>query len=244
MNLPSKIADDPGRTHVCILLPRFIGMDLRLAKRRLWRRLGITQLEALLPDSCRIPDSALAKQATELVRELSDDVVLNHCLRSYAFGCVLGCQDRLKFDRELFYLACVMHDLGLTDRYAGEPQSFEYVGAKVAHEFCLDRSLEPHKAALVHDAIALHAAVGIAHKREPEVALVHYGAGLDVIGIRLDEIPKHALTEVLSQYPRLDFKRVFGDLLLRQAEKKPKSHISGHVGLGFRRKMEATSFSS
>jgi len=60
----------------------------------------------------------------------------------------------------------------------------------------------------------------------------------------MDEIPKHALTEVLSQYPRLDFKRVFSDLLLRQAEKKPNSYIAGHVGLGFRRKMEATSFSS
>ena len=113
------------------------------------------------------------------------------------------------------FMTSIMHDIGVTERHADEPGSFEYVGAKAALEFCTHRHYEPSKAALVHDAIALHTAVGIAHQYEPETALVHFGAGVDVIGIRLDEIPDYALAETLERYPRLNFKSEFGDLLLK-----------------------------
>lgn len=36
---------------------------------------------------------------------------------------------------------------------------------------------------LLYLAAILHAAVGIANTREPEIALVRYGAGFDVIGV-------------------------------------------------------------
>jgi len=217
-------------------------MDLRLAKGRVLRRIGIRQLADILPNAYRIPDSSIAKEATTLVRQLSDKYLVNHCLRTYMFGCILGHQDKLKFDRELLYVACLLHDLGLTERYATETGSFEYVGARAAHSFCIEQNMAPAKATLVHEAIALHSAVGIAHKREPEIALLHYGAGADVIGIRLDEIPRFALSEALSTYPRLDFKKLFGKALETQVDAKPNSHIAGHMALGFRKKIDATSF--
>jgi hypothetical protein len=239
-----KLAQDPGRLHSCRLLPRFIGMDVRLAKLKLQRRLGLRELFSLVPEAYRVPDSALVREATELVRELSDDFLLNHCFRTYAFGCILGHQDGLKFDREVFYLASIMHDLGLTEAHAEEAGSFEYVGAKAALTFCNHRDYDESKAALVHDAIALHSAVGIAHKCDPETAMVHFGAGVDVIGIRLDEIPVHALAETLECYPRLNFKSGFADLLRRQQRAKPDSYIAGHMGLGFAKKIAGTSFAS
>jgi hypothetical protein len=233
------LAADPGRLHACRLLPRFIGMDLRLAGSKWQRRLGLRELIELVPDACRVPDSSLVRQATELVRELSDDFLLNHCYRTYAFGCILGHQDGLRFDREVFYLASIMHDIGLTEPHAGEPGSFEYVGARIAHDFCTERDYDTDKAALVHDAIALHTAVGIEHQGDPETALVHFGAGVDVIGIRLDEIPQRALAETLESYPRLDFKEGFSELLRGQVAIKPDSHIAGHMGLGFEKKVKA-----
>lgn len=102
-----------------------------------------------------------------------------------------------------------MHDLGATEEYAESPGSFEYVGAKAAHQFCLKCNCDAKSSALVHDAIALHSAVGIVHKLDPEIALVHFGAGVDVIDIRLDEIPTAALRQILELYPRLDFKEAF-----------------------------------
>ena len=240
----STAINDPGRLHVCRMLPRFIGMDIRMASLRVKRRLGLRELIQLVPDAYRIPDSALAKQATELVREISDDLLLNHCYRTYLFGCILGHQDGLKFDREVFYLASIMHDIGLSEKHARDPGSFEYVGAREAHRFCTSHHYDPGKAALVHDAIAMHTAIGIAHQKDPEIALVHYGAGVDVIGIRYDEIPPNTLHEILEQYPRMDFKELFTALLQDQADLKPDSHIATHMKLGLGKKMKQTPFPS
>ena len=237
-----QLSSDPGRLHACTMLPRFIGMDMRMARLKLQRKLGMRELIQLVPEAYRVPDSVIANEATELVRQLSDEYLLNHCYRTYAFGCILAHQDGLKFDREVFYLASIMHDLGVTDKYAGAPGSFEYVGAKAAHEFCLDANYDAERAALVHEAIALHSTVGIAHALDPEIALVHFGAGVDVIGIRFDEIPADALAKVLELYPRLGFKEAFSVALRRQFELKPNAHISGHMGLGFEKKVKATPF--
>ena len=236
------LAKDPGRLHACQMLPRFIGMDIRMAKLKLQRRLGLRKLIALVPEAYKIPDSNLARQATELVREISDDMLLNHCYRTYFFGCILAHQDGLKFDKEVFYLASIMHDIGLSEKHAADPGSFEYVGAEIAHQFCLNHNYDADKAALVHDAIALHSAIGIAHKKDPEIALVHFGAGVDVIGIRHDEIPKNTLHEVLEQYPRYDYKSLFTQLLFNQARIKPDSHIATHMKLGLGKKILQTPF--
>ncbi len=242
INTPT-LAQDPGCLHAWQMIPRFIGLDLRMAKRKMKLRLGMDKLVKLMPEATRIPDSSLARQATSLVREISGDMLLNHCYRTYLFGCIIAHQDGLKFDREVFYLSSIMHDIGLTDKHAGDPGSFEYVGAKVAHEFCLGHDYDAEKSALVHDAIALHSAVGFANKQDPEIALVHFGAGVDIIGIHYDEIPKYALTEILEEYPRLDFKNAFVDLIIKQAELKPKSHIATHMKLGFANKVKQTPFS-
>ncbi|MDC1436314.1 HD domain-containing protein [Gammaproteobacteria bacterium] len=239
----STPAKDPGCLHAWQMIPRFIGLDIRMAKRKRQLRLGTSELIKLVPEAYRIPDSKLSQQATALVREISDDMLLNHCYRTYLFGCIIAHQDGLKFDREVFYLASIMHDIGLSEKHAADPGSFEYVGAKVAHEFCLGHDYDAQKSVLVHDAIALHSAVGTAHKEDPEIALVHFGAGVDVIGIHYDEIPKYALSEILEHYPRLDFKNAFVNVVDKQAKIKPKSHIATHMKLGFGKKVKQTPFS-
>ncbi len=244
VNSKVKLASDPGQLHSCVMLPRFIGMDLRLAKEKFKRKIGLRELIKLVPDAYQIPDSTIAKQATELVREISSELLLNHCYRTYFFGCILAHQDGLKFDREVFYLSSIMHDLGLTEKHAHDFGSFEYLGAKQAYNFCTNHNYDEKKSALVHDAIALHSAIGIAHTKEPEVALVHFGAGVDVIGIRYDEIPTHTLAEILENYPRYDFKKLFTELLLKQAKIKPDSHIATHMKLGLGKKIKSTAFSS
>ena len=128
--------------------------------------------------------------------------------------------------------AAVLHDLGLSERYEAEPGSFEWVGARKAREFCIDHSFADVKADLVHDAVALHTSFGLATSREPEVAMVHYGAGLDILGRRLEDVPRTSLETIEERYPRTGCKEHFIDCLRRQAELKPESHIAGHVALG------------
>src|SRR5215472_19311011 len=67
----------------------------------------------------KLPDSKLARDATDFTRELSAPVVFNHVLRTYVFGELLGRAKGLSFDSELFYLGAVFHDLGQTERFMG-----------------------------------------------------------------------------------------------------------------------------
>ena len=50
----------------------------------------------------KVPDSKLAREATDFTRGLSAPVVFNHVLRTYLFGELLGRVSGLKFDSELF----------------------------------------------------------------------------------------------------------------------------------------------
>ncbi|MEA2959034.1 MAG: hypothetical protein QOJ58_4669, partial [Alphaproteobacteria bacterium] len=41
------------------------------------------------------------------------------------------------------------------------------------------------------------------------IALVHLGAGLDFLGLGLDQVPPQVLEEILEKYPRMKFKSQF-----------------------------------
>ena len=69
------------------------------------------------PDRLRVPDTMIAREAEALCSEVSTQALLNHCLRSYAWGTILADRDGLEHDPELFYVTCLLHDLGVTDRY-------------------------------------------------------------------------------------------------------------------------------
>jgi hypothetical protein len=69
------------------------------------------------PDRLRIPDTMIAREAEALSSEVCTQALLNHCLRSYAWGTILAERDGLEHDPELFYVTCRLHDLGVTDRY-------------------------------------------------------------------------------------------------------------------------------
>lgn len=235
----TPLAQDPGRKHACVLLPSFIGMDLRMLGEKIGNRLGLRQLQDAVSADYALPDSQIVTEALEWVTQISSPMLLNHCLRSHAFGAIIGKRCGIKVDREVFALTAIMHDVGLTPDYAESPGSFEYVGAEAAHSFCCGHGLRTDKAAEVHNAIARHAAVGAAHKEGPATALIHFGAGVDVLGIKLHDIPKTLLHEVLEAYPRLDFRDAFPALMEQQAELKPDGHIAGHVSLGFGSKVRS-----
>ena len=61
----------------------------------------------------RIPDSKLAREATDLLREHGTALLFAHSLRVYLFGAIRGRHRGLTFDHELLYFGAVFHDLGL-----------------------------------------------------------------------------------------------------------------------------------
>jgi hypothetical protein len=223
---------DPGRPSKPVLAGRFIRSEIRASFRRLARALKIQTLQDAVPADWAIPDSAFARQATEIATTLCPEFMVRHCFRSYCFGAILASRNQLRLDHETFFVAAMLHDLGLSETHAGDPGSFEWVGAKLAHTISLDAEQSEFRAALIHNAIALHTSVGIAENCQPEIALLHFGTGMDLFGMRLDEIPRDVLERVLAEHPRSEFKAEFSPCLVHQAELKPDSQIAGAVGIG------------
>lgn len=229
------------RTSNSSLIWRFGCAEATGLMRKLVRRSGYARPVPLGASDFPIPDSELANQATRLVREVSPTFLFNHGVRVFMFAEAIGRHNKLKYDREVVYLASVMHDLGLASRFNGQG-SFEVEGAGAARGFLRERGLSEVKADLVHEAIALHAAVGKAARMAPEIALVHFGAGMDVVGFRAEDLSGETVRHIVEAYPRHGFKKAFSEVLEDEVRRKPASHMAGHVGLGFARKIQAAPF--
>lgn len=88
----------------------------------------------------KIPDSKIAQEAAELVRQHETEMLFNHSVRVFVFGAMKGIRKNLKFDPELLYVAALFHDLGLVDAYHTETKRFDVDGADAAREFLRSRA--------------------------------------------------------------------------------------------------------
>ncbi|WP_127487227.1 HD domain-containing protein [Paenibacillus ehimensis] len=167
-----------------------------------------------------IPDTKLAKEATELVREVSPVSIFNHALRSYIFGAALGNKLNKKYDAEMLYLSAIMHDLGVVERFIG-PARFEIDGADAAADFLTKHQYPAEKIALVWDAIALHTSVEIAIRKAPEVALVQMGTFTDVGFLDDGMLPASFLEEIFEAVPLLGFHQAFTEAVTEVLRRKP-----------------------
>ncbi|UAY56045.1 HD domain-containing protein [Arachidicoccus terrestris] len=129
-----------------------------------------------------IPDSKIAIEATELLLEHGTEFIYNHSLRVFVFSALNGKRLKANYDAELLYVSSVFHDLGLTPHYSSPDLRFEVDGANAARDFLKSHGLPKEQLQLVWDTIALHTTIGVAEHKEPEVALMYAGVGLDVMG--------------------------------------------------------------
>src|SRR5262249_23902957 len=82
-----------------------------------------------------IPDSSLAKEAADILRKYSTDLLINHSIRVYLFAAEQGRQQKLRFDSELLYVASAFHDFGLIKKFSSQNERFEVDGANAARQF-------------------------------------------------------------------------------------------------------------
>jgi hypothetical protein len=180
------------------------------------------------------PDSELTRKTAALAEQAHSKVLLNHVHRTWWFAEFIGKKRGMKYDRELVYIGSLLHDLGLSEDHAADKR-FEVDGADAASKFLHTHGYPKAKIDLVWDAIALHSSGGIADRREPEVALVHFGAFVDVMGLRKDEISPQLIDDTIALYPRLGFKKAFVEALAEVARKKPHTAVgTGLADIGRR----------
>jgi len=170
------------------------------------------------------PDSELTRKATALVDRIHTPAIRNHLHRTWWFADFLGKKRGLKYDREVVYFASLMHDLGFTKEYCAD-QRFEVDGADAAKKFLVEHGYSQAKAELVWDGIALHSSGGIADRKAPEIALIYFGAHVDVFGLNIQEISPALIDDTLALYPRLGMKAAFQEALAEVVRKKPHTAI-------------------
>lgn len=149
-----------------------------------------------------VPDSKLAAEITELVRDTAGPLLFNHSSRVYYFGALAGKHRGLKFDPELLYAGAMFHDMGLTHQHASALERFEVDGADAARDFLSSRGIAPAEIDLVWTAIALHTTPGIPQHMHPVVALVTAGVEMDVLGLTYAEYTDAEREAVVRAHPR------------------------------------------
>src|SRR6202171_1575994 len=149
-----------------------------------------------------IPDSTLAREVTELIKDTEPPLLFHHSTRVYLFGALAGLRKKLRVDPELLYVGAMFHDIGLTSAYSSASERFEVDGANAAREFLLKHQIPREAAEVVWDAIALHTTPGIPKHKKPEVALVTSGVEMDVLGIAYEQFTDAQREAVVAAHPR------------------------------------------
>jgi hypothetical protein len=149
-----------------------------------------------------IPDSKLAREVTELVRDIESPLLFHHSSRVYYWGALTGNRSGLRYDSELLYAGAMFHDIGLTPAHASAHERFEVDGANAARDFLRSHGIAERDIEMVWTAIALHTTPGIPQHMHPLVALVTAGVEMDVLGIAFPEFTDAEREAVIHAHPR------------------------------------------
>jgi len=150
----------------------------------------------------KIPNSKLAREITELVRDTESALLFNHSSRVYLFAALTGERRGLAFDSELLYAGAMFHDMGLTPRYSSDQERFEVDGANAARDFLKRQGIARSDIDTVWTAIALHTTPGIPVHMHPVIALVTAGVEMDVLGLAYETFSDEDRDAIVEAFPR------------------------------------------
>ena len=158
--------------------------------------------QAALISGITVPDSKLANEITEFIRDTEPALLFNHSSRVYYFGALAGQRRGFKFDPELLYAGAMFHDIGLVPAYSSAADRFEVDGANAARDFLRRHGISEQDVDHVWTAIALHTTPGIPQYMHPVVALVTAGVEMDVLGIDYAGFTDSDRNAVVKAFPR------------------------------------------
>ena len=182
-------------------------------------------LQAALISGISIPDSKLANEITEFIRDTESTLLFNHSSRVYYFGALAGQRRGFRFDAELLYAGAMFHDMGLVPAYSSAADRFEVDGANAARDFLRRHNIPEQDVDRVWTAIALHTTPGIAAYKPLEVELLYNGVALDSLGIGYETFPAEVRTKVVTQFPRVNFKQQIAEAFFHGFEHKPETTV-------------------
>jgi hypothetical protein len=172
-----------------------------------------------------IPDSALAREATEFVRDTASTLLFDHSRRVFLWGSLQAARLGLDHDAELFYVGALFHDVGLVEGHRSAHERFEIDGANAARAFLERHGLPEAQVMTVWQSIALHTTRQVPGYLQPEVRLVALGVQYDVLGSQFDTLNAEQREDVLAVHPRTGFKTGMIEALAAGVRDKPETAI-------------------
>jgi hypothetical protein len=215
----------------------FTGSALQAALVRRWRR----PPSPFRADDARLnleklsfPDSRLVTEVFSLCEAAYEPWLLNHCLRSYLWGGLVGQLEGVKFDPEAQLVIALLHDLALTHAPPAEnpKDCFAVRGARLAQKTLTDLG-HPDLAPGAAESISMHLNISVS-RREPSTSyLLHQGAAIDVVGWGSRKIRPYK-DLVLEKYPRLGFKNRFARVITEEARGQTHTRLAWLIRFGFK----------
>jgi hypothetical protein len=172
-----------------------------------------------------VPDSALAREATEFVRDASTQLLFDHSRRVFLWASLQARRLDLAHDAELLYVGAMFHDVGLAEGHRSAHERFEIDGANAARAFLERHGLPEERVMTVWESIALHTTRQVPDYKQPEVRLVALGVAYDVLGSRFDALTAEQREAVLARHPRTGFKDGMIEALAAGVRHKPETAV-------------------
>ena len=181
------------------------------------------------------PDTAAAVAANQVARRYCSSALYAHSVRSYLWGVAYAERQGFDFDGELFYVAAMLHDVGLTRPFDAHQMPFEEAGGQVAWVFGAAAGWPDGRRTRVAQVIERHMWPAVDRVDDPEGHVVEVATGIDISGRGLELIPADLPAEVISAWPRLDLAAEFTGCLRVQAQRKPTSRAADLTRAGLDR---------
>jgi HD domain len=174
-------------------------------------------------DLPHLPKTAMTREIIDLVTEAENASLANHSFRTYLFARLAANARDLTpgadYDPELLFAACLLHDIGLTDK-GDRGQRFEVNGADVAADILSRHGRSRREIDAVWRAIALKTSAGIAERLGTIAELTFAGSAID-FGQDTAFIPDPLAAAVHQAYPRLAIARTLTDAVILHAKRTP-----------------------
>jgi hypothetical protein len=181
-------------------------------------------------DQRPFPQTPAAAAALCVATRFYSPALLNHCVRSFLWGTMYAAAHGIAFDDELYWVAALLHDMGLTEAFDSHRLPFEEAGGQLAWVFGVAAGWPAERAARATEIIVLHMRDDVSPSVDPESHLLQVATRWEVVGRHPEEFPPDARAEMLARYPRLGFGPEFLASFEDQARRKPGCAAAASVG--------------
>jgi hypothetical protein len=158
------------------------------------------------------PDRCLATlEAEQVCDQLRPTFLTNHSYRTYVWASLLAAREGIVFDAPILYLACLLHDVGLSETHQPptRPFCFTLMGAEYARRISESAHWEEDRRRRVEEAITLHMNPRVRRHEGAEAHLLARGSQLDAVGFGYWGLEPDLVAKVLNRYPRRSVKAGF-----------------------------------